>query len=62
MRERTTETLDANIVVMEWDLAEILRLGGEQERLWKAFEEWKGRWLWELKITTWEKVIKELFN
>ena len=28
---------------MERDLAEILRLSGEQERLWKAYEDWKGR-------------------
>lgn len=43
MRIGTMETLDANIEAMERDLAEILRLSGEQERLWKAYEDWKGR-------------------
>ena len=43
MRVGTMETLDANIEAMERDLAEILRLSGEQERLWKAYEDWKGR-------------------
>ena len=43
MRVGTMETLDANIEAMERDLAEILRLNGEQERLWKAYEDWKGR-------------------
>lgn len=42
MRVGTMETLDANIEAMERDLAEILRLSGEQERLWKAYEDWKG--------------------
>ena len=42
-RVGTMETLDANIEAMERDLAEILRLSGEQERLWKAYEDWKGR-------------------
>ena len=39
----TIETLDVNIEAMERDLAEILRLSGEQERVWKAYEDWKGR-------------------
>ena len=43
VRVGTMETLDANIEAMEQDLAEILRLSGEQERLWKAYEDWKGR-------------------
>ena len=43
MRVGTIETLDANIEAMERDLAEILRLCGEQERLWKVYEDWKGR-------------------
>ena len=43
MRVGTMETLDANIEAMERDLAEILRLSGEQERLWKVYEDWKGR-------------------
>ena len=43
MRVGNMETLDANIEAMERDLAEILRLSGEQERLWKAYEDWKGR-------------------
>lgn len=43
MRVGTMETLDANIESMERDLAEILRLSGEQKRLWKAYEDWKGR-------------------
>lgn len=43
MRVGTMETLDANIEAMERDLAEILRLSGEKERLWKAYEDWKGR-------------------
>ena len=42
MRVGNMETLDANIEAMERDLAEILRLSGEQERLWKAYEDWKG--------------------
>lgn len=37
------EMQDANIEVMERDLAQILRLRGEQEKLWKAYEDWKGR-------------------
>ena len=43
MRIGTMETLDANIEAMERDLAEILRSSGEQERLWKEYEDWKGR-------------------
>ena len=43
MRVGTMETLDANIEDMERDLAEILRRSGEQARLWKAYEDWKGR-------------------
>ena len=43
MRVGTMETLDANIEAMERDMAEILRLSGEQQRLWKAYEDWKGR-------------------
>ena len=39
----TVETLDANMAALEHDLVEILRLSGEQERLWKAYEEWKKR-------------------
>ncbi|MFW5631331.1 hypothetical protein [Acetivibrio ethanolgignens] len=43
MRVGTMETLDTNIEVMERDLAEILKLSGEQERLWKVYEDWKER-------------------
>lgn len=43
VRVGTVETLDANMAALERDLAEILRLSGEQERLWKAYEEWKER-------------------
>lgn len=43
VRVGTVETLDANMVALERDLAGILRLSGEQERLWKAYEEWKER-------------------
>ena len=39
MRVRTVEQMDANIVALERDLAEILRLSGEQRRLWEAYEE-----------------------
>lgn len=45
MRVGTMETLDANIEAMERDLAEIVRFSGEQQRLWKAYEDWKGRWI-----------------
>ena len=38
MRVRTVEQMDANIVALERDLAEILRLSGEQRRLWEAYE------------------------
>lgn len=37
MRVRTVEQMDANIVALERDLAEILRLSGEQRRLWEAY-------------------------
>lgn len=33
--------MDANMVALERDLAEILRLSGEQRRLWEAYEERK---------------------
>ena len=38
MSVRTVEQMDANIVALERDLAEILRLSGEQRRLWEAYE------------------------
>lgn len=39
MRVGTVEQMDANMVALERDLAEILRLSGEQRRLWEAYEE-----------------------
>lgn len=33
--------MDANIMALEKDIAEILRLSGEQERLWKPYKETK---------------------
>lgn len=41
LRVGTVEQMDANIVALERDLAEILRLSGEQRRLWEAYEERK---------------------
>jgi hypothetical protein len=41
-RVGTVEQMDANIVALERDLVEILRLSGEQRRLWEAYEERKG--------------------
>ncbi len=38
LRVGTVEQMDANIVALECDLAEILRLSGEQRRLWEAYE------------------------
>lgn len=42
-RVGTVDTMEANIEAMERDLAEILRLNGEQKRLWQEYEEWKRR-------------------
>lgn len=42
-RVGTVETMEANVEAMERDLAEILRLRGEEKRLWKEYEEWKRR-------------------
>ena len=41
LRVGTVEQMDANMVALERDLAEILRLSGEQRRLWEAYEERK---------------------
>ena len=43
LRVGTVEQMDANMVALERDLAEILRLSGEQRRLWEVYEERKGR-------------------
>ena len=43
LRVGTVEQMDANMVALERDLAEILRLSGEQRRLWEAYEERKER-------------------
>lgn len=43
LRVGTVEQMDANMVALERDLAEILRLSGEQRRLWEAYEERKRR-------------------
>lgn len=40
-RVGTVDVMEANIEAMERDLAEILRLNGEQKRLWMEYEEWK---------------------
>lgn len=42
-RVGTVETMEANVKAMERDLAEILRLRGEEKRLWKEYEEWRRR-------------------
>lgn len=39
LRVGTVEQMDANMVALERDLVEILRLSGEQRRLWEAYEE-----------------------
>ena len=39
LRVGTVEQTDANMVALERDLVEILRLSGEQRRLWEAYEE-----------------------
>lgn len=39
LRVGTVEQMDANMVALERDLAEILRLSEEQRRLWEAYEE-----------------------
>lgn len=38
MRIGTVEQMDANIVALEHDIAEVLRLSREQKRLWEAYE------------------------
>ena len=38
LRVGTVEQMDANMVALERDLVEILRLSGEQRRLWEAYE------------------------
>jgi hypothetical protein len=40
-RTETIEQLDANLVALEKDIAEVLRVSREQKRLWEAYEEWK---------------------
>ena len=37
-RTGTIEQMDANVEAMARDLQEILRIGAEQRRLWKAYE------------------------
>ena len=39
LRVGTVEQMDANMMALERDLVEILRLSGEQRRLWEAYEE-----------------------
>lgn len=38
MRAGTVEQMDANIIALEHDIAEVLRLSREQKRLWEAYE------------------------
>jgi hypothetical protein len=33
--------MDANLVALEKDIAEVLRVSREQRRLWEAYEDWK---------------------
>jgi hypothetical protein len=33
--------MDANLVALEKDIAEVLRVSREQKRLWEAYEDWK---------------------
>lgn len=37
-RVGTVEQMDANLIALEKDIAEVLRLSGEQRRLWEAYE------------------------
>jgi hypothetical protein len=40
-RTGTIEQMDANLVALEKDIAEVLRVSREQRRLWEAYEDWK---------------------
>jgi hypothetical protein len=40
-RTGTIEQMDANLVALEKDIAEVLRVSREQKRLWEAYEDWK---------------------
>jgi hypothetical protein len=42
-RTGTIEQMDANLVALEKDIAEVLRVSREQRRLWEAYEDWKVR-------------------
>lgn len=53
-RVGTVEQMDANMVAMEKDIKEILRINEEQKRLWEAYE---GRWDWLVF-----KMMKALFR